>query len=136
MPFVLDASVTLTWAFEDEVTPYTDRVLGRLDHDTALVPAIWPLEIANGALAGERRQRIQPADTSRFSALVQSLPIELDDMHLERAVGLVLDLARAHTLTTYDASYLELAMRAGLPLATQDERLRAAADQVGVPLAQ
>jgi predicted nucleic acid-binding protein len=136
MPFVLDASIALTWAFEDEITPYTDRLLGWLDHDTAVVPAIWPLEIANGALVGERRQRIQPADTIRFSALVQSLPIELDDVRLERALGSVLDLARVYSLTVYGASYLELAMRTGLPLATQDERLRAAAEQVGVPLAQ
>ncbi len=136
MPLVLDASVAAAWAFEDETTPYTDRVLAMLDHDTAQVPAIWALQVANAMLAAERRHRIQLADTVRFAILIRALTIEVDDMRLERAMGAVLNLAREHALSAYDASYLELAMREGLPLATQDDGLRAAARQVGVPLVQ
>jgi predicted nucleic acid-binding protein len=134
MPFVLDASVAVSWAFEDEISPYTDYVLGTLDSDVARAPAIWPLEITNVVLGSERHGRLQPADTARFISLIRSLPIRTDDVALERAVGAVLNLARAQTLTTYDASYLELAQREALPLATQDDRLRAAAQRLGVSL--
>jgi predicted nucleic acid-binding protein len=134
MPFVLDASVALAWCFEDEAIPYADQILDSLDSDTGLVPAIWPLEIANAVLAAERRGRLQTADTVRFIELVRALPITVDDIDAERAMGSVLDMARAYNLTSYNAAYLELAMREGLPLATQDRRLAEAAAHCGVPL--
>lgn len=132
MPFVLDASVAISWGFEDEVTPYTDRVLGRLYRETALVPSIWPLEVANGALMGERRKRTSEADTGGLVDLLDRLPIKIDGQSLQRVMGPILGLARLHNLSTYDASYLELAVRERLPLATQDDRLRWAAEQAGV----
>lgn len=136
MPFVLDASVVMGWCFEDETTPYADRVLDMLDGDMALVPSVWPLEIANALCVGERRHRLQAADTARFTALVHALPIKIDCLLIEGALGTLLDIARAYRLSSYDASYLELVMREGLQLATLDQRLRATASEAGVKLVQ
>jgi predicted nucleic acid-binding protein len=134
MPFVLDASVSLAWCFEDEVSAYADHVLERLDGDVALAPAVWPLEVANALCVGERRKRLQAADIARLTELMLALPVTVDGLPTERAMGPVLALARAHELSSYDACYLELAMREGLPLATEDTRLREAAPRAGVRL--
>jgi predicted nucleic acid-binding protein len=129
--FVLDASVTMAWCFNDEVTPYTETVLDRLQSASAAVPAIWPLEVVNVLLVGERRQRLTQAQTARFLELLQALPITV---HHDLKLDSLLALGRHHGLSAYDAAYLELAARLGLPLATQDEKLRAAATTVGVSL--
>lgn len=134
MPFVLDNSMAMAWCFGDEATPFAYRILDQLASDHALAPAVWPLEVANAVLTGERRGRLQPADAARFLGLVRSLPIEVDASSLDRSLGPILELARTHNLSAYDASYLELAMREGVALATQDERLRAAARRAGVVL--
>jgi predicted nucleic acid-binding protein len=132
MEFVLDASVTLSWCFEDEATPYGEAVLDRLKNATALVPAIWALEIANVLAEGERRRRLTEAQSRRFVNLLTELPIVVEPLAAERVFDAVLALARARTLSAYDAAYLELAARSGRPLATQDERLSAAARTTGV----
>lgn len=134
MAFVVDASVSMAWCFEQETTPYTEAVLDRLIDHGAVVPAIWPLEVTNILLVGERRQRITQAQTAQFIQRLQSLPITVDTEAISGASGPVLALGRAQGLSAYDASYLELAMRQGLPLATQDTRLGEAAARVGVPL--
>jgi len=134
MPFVLDASLALAWHFEDEVSEYADRVLDRLGEDQAVVPSLWALEIANALVVAERRGRLSPADVARAAELFLELPISIQEMPTDSALGPVLDLARAHGITAYDAAYLELAMREGLPIATQDKALRTAAEQVGVLL--
>ena len=105
-----------------------------LDGDVAVAPAIWPLEVANALCIGERRQRLQASDIARSAELLQALPIRVDSLELSRAMGPVLAMARAHGLSSYDPCYFELAMREGLPLVTQDTRLRDAATCVGVPL--
>lgn len=131
MPFVLDASTTLAWCFEDEATPETEAVLDRLTDDTAVVPALWELEISNVLLVGERRGRLTEAQSARFVTLLSSLPITLDlagpDLNAVLAAG------RRHGLSAYDATYLVLAEREGIPLATQDDKLRRAAAAAGVP---
>lgn len=134
MPFVLDNSIAMAWCFEDEATVVADRVLDHLAVDEALAPAVWPLELANAVLTGERRGRLQPADAVRFLDLIRALPITVDDASLDRSIGRIRELASAQALSAYDASYLELAMREGVTLATQDARLRAAATRVGVVL--
>lgn len=136
MPFVLDASVALAWSFRDERNAYAHRMLRHLEHDPALVPVVWPLEVANGLLVAERRGRLTAADVAAVCAALADLPIECSELTLEQAFGPVLDLARAHGLSAYDAAYLELAMREGLPLASQDDALRAAAQRAGVPLVE
>ncbi len=134
MPFVVDASVALAWHFEDETSEYADRVLERLRRDAAVVPSVWLLEVANALAVAERRGRLSPARVARAVELFSELPITASDLPVSAAFGMVLNLARAYGLSAYDAAYLELAMREGLPLATQDDALRAAAGAVGVPL--
>lgn len=131
---VLDCSMTMRWCFEDESDGAADAVLDALLEWTAWVPAIWPLEVANVLLVAERRHRLTPADSARFVELLAGLPITVDLTGQHLAHGRVLDLARRAVLSAYDASYLELAMRLGVPLATADDRLREAADASGVPL--
>ncbi len=131
---VLDCSVTMAWCFDDEATPYTDGVRDRLADIRAVVPSLWPLEVANAAIVGERRQRLDEARTRRFFALIGGLPIVIDDETGARAFGDTAQLARAHHLSTYDAAYLEVAIRRGLPLACLDGKLGAAASRVGVPI--
>jgi len=136
MPFVIDASVTLAWYFEDEEHSYAHRVLGLLDGEGAVVPGIWCLEVANGLAVAERRGRLSTADVSRVVSLLLGLPITVEDTTASRALGRVLELAREQGLSAYDATYLELAMQQGLSLATQDAALREAAARAGVPLVE
>ena len=136
MSFVVDASVALAWCFEDEATPYTESALDRLQQTEAVVPAIWPLEVANVLLTAERRQRLTEAQTARLAQLLRGLPITIDTEGLTQALGSTLSLGREYGLSAYDTSYLELAMRQGLALATQDAALREAAARAGVPLVE
>jgi predicted nucleic acid-binding protein len=129
---VLDASVALSWCFKNEATTIGDRVLERLANAAASVPAIWHLEIANVLALSERRGRITPARSTEFIALLETLAIVIDEDTPSRALGRVLDLARAERLTAYDAAYLELAMRLGVPLASKDGDMCDAAERLGV----
>ncbi|MFZ5478594.1 MAG: type II toxin-antitoxin system VapC family toxin [Myxococcota bacterium] len=131
---MLDASVTLAWFYDDERDAATDAVLARLGTERAVAPGIWPLEVANALLVGERRGRCSAAEVARFLTRLESLPIEVDahtSLHASRGV---LALARAHGLTSYDAAYLELAARRTSAIATRDAPLRTAAKALGVPL--
>ena len=130
MPFVVDASVTLAWCFEDEATPQTEAILDRLSDDAAVVPSLWELEVSNVLLAGERRGRLTESQSARFVALLAQLPILVYTASVD--MGAVLAAGRHNALTAYDAAYLVLAEREGVPLATLDARLRAAAHAVGV----
>ncbi len=130
--FVVDASVTMAWCFEDEVTPFSDGVLERLGREEALVPALWRLEVGNVLLVAERKGRLTQAQSTRFIQLLTALPIRLGAENEE--LSALMALGRDHHLTAYDASYLALALREGLPLATTDVRLRAASSRAGVPL--
>ncbi len=134
MPLVLDASVTLSWCFRDEQSDYAAHVLRLLADDIAVVPGLWLIEVANGLLVAERRGRLSAADVAQVRGMLSDLPVTLGELTLDEALGSVLDLARAQGLSTYDATYLELAMREGLPLATQDGQLQSAAVRLGVRL--
>lgn len=133
--FVVDASVALAWCFADEASDTADRALGRLEHEEAIAPGIWPLEVANGLRAAERRGRLDLADLSRVRDLLLSLPVQVEPVDLRLALGEVAEIARSLELTAYDAAYLALAARRGLALATVDDRLRRAAASSGVELA-
>jgi predicted nucleic acid-binding protein len=130
--FVLDASVALAWCFEDENTPSARQILARLRAEAASVPATWPIEVANVLALAERRRRITPADSAEFIAKLEDVAILVDGETSSRAFGRVLDLAREERLTAYDAAYLELAMRLGVPLASKDADLCDAAQRLGV----
>ena len=131
--FVLDGSLALAWYFKDKADPYADALAARFPAVRAAVPLIWPLEVANAVLMGERRQRSTEAQATRWLTYLGFLPIAVDDETNDQAWGEVLRMARAHRLSAYDAAYLELAVRRGLPLATLDDKLNAVASAVGVP---
>ena len=130
--FVLDASVTLSWYFEDEVSAVSDELLDRLDAETAAVPIIWHLEVANLIALSERGGRVPASRSAEFITQLQNLPIMVDDELAARVFTYILDLARSQRLSAYDAAYLELAMRLGVPLASKDSDLCAAAERLGV----
>ncbi len=132
--FVLDASITMAWCFEDESNAYADAVLDSLAKSSAIAPGIWTLEVVNVLVTAERRGRIDQAGAFRFLMLLRNLPIAVESEWPGRAFAEIWSLAREYGLSSYDASYLDLAMRLGLPLATSDERLRKAAVQAGVDL--
>ncbi|TPW12182.1 MAG: hypothetical protein FD130_1823 [Halothiobacillaceae bacterium] len=134
MSFVLDASVTMAWLFNDESSKYTDGILQRVESDTAWVPTLWLYEVANVLVTGESCHRFSEAQARRFTELLSSLPIQVKEPTKASLWGSVLDLSKEHRLTAYDAAYLDLAMREGIPLATQDKALRKAARRVGVEL--
>lgn len=130
--FVLDASVTMSWCFEDEADHLSTQVLFSLKKSLALVPALWFLEVSNILLVGERKKRIKPEDSLRFTALIKALPIQIDEGFLSFTD--LLQWGRSYNLSAYDAAYLILAMRNDLPLATRDKQLIKAAQNAGVPL--
>ena len=132
--FVLDCSVAVTWCFEDEATPEGDALLDRLAGETAAVPTVWPLEVGNVLAMAERRGRIDSTKIAEFLALIEDLSIVVDDETQQRALREILALARTEGLTTYDAAYLDLAMRIGVPLATKDVPLHRAAERLGASL--
>jgi predicted nucleic acid-binding protein len=131
---VLDTSVTMAWFFSDEVSLYADAVLDHLRSSRALVPALWPFEVANVLLIGERQQRVLPAQSDQFLQLLATLPIDIEPRSFTDLMSTLLPLARLHTLSSYDAAYLGLALRLGLQLATLDAQLIAAAQAAGVTL--
>jgi predicted nucleic acid-binding protein len=132
--FVIDASSVLAWCFEDEGGAGADDQIEKVAAEGAAVPGLWFLEIANGLVTGERRGRIKPAESAAFVAMIEELPLVMDRATGARALHETMGLAREQRLTAYDAAYLELAMRLGLPLMTGDRSLRAAAERVGVAL--
>jgi predicted nucleic acid-binding protein len=130
--FVLDNSVALTWCFEDERTPATTALLIQIGESGALAPGLWPLEALNGLLVAERRGRLDASRRHRLTGFLHVLPIKLDDETANRAWTETLRLAERFGLSAYDASYLELAQRHRLPLASLDQDLRAAATALGL----
>ena len=128
---VLDASTALSWVMPDEATARLDGVQCAVADQGALVPSLWSLEIANALLVASRRGRIDAAFRDAALADLATLPIEIDGETHTCAWNDTLALADAHGLSIYDAAYLELSLRAGLPLATLDSQLAAAAKHLG-----
>jgi predicted nucleic acid-binding protein len=133
MAFVLDASVTLTWAFPDEQNPIAQRAwqLLELTSESAIVPSLWWYEVRNILVVNERRGRITPSRTAIFLGELSVVPIVIDNAQDSLTV---LEIARSYHLTIYDAAYLALALREHIPLATLDKDLRNAGLAAGVSL--
>jgi predicted nucleic acid-binding protein len=129
-PFVVDASMTLSWCFGDEATPHSRAVLSALQTTYAVVPALWPFEIANGLAIAERRKRISRAQIAEFLETLRRLPIQMEWRESVWQCQAILQLAREHGLTAYDAAYLDLARRERLSLATLDHALQ----EIGIAL--
>lgn len=129
---VIDASIALSWCFEDEATPATDRLFEQVRDAGAIVPGLWHLELGNVLLQAEKRGRISAGDVAVRLELIAELPISVDQETTARAWRDTLNLARAERLTNYDAAYLELALRRSLPPLTKDDDLARAARGRGV----
>lgn len=131
MAFVVDASVTAAWILPDEESPLASLVRSLLADEAAFAPFVWWLEVRNLLLVAERRRRVSGLLVDQLLGALNTYPISLDTRPDERRV---VELARTHALTIYDASYIELAGRLGLPLATLDGKLARAAASEDVPL--
>lgn len=132
--FVLDCSITLAWCFEDESNDYTDNILENLQTATAVVPTIWPLEVANVLLLSKKKKRITEVQAASFIDALSELPIVVDPSTTSRAMHSIFALANQSDLTIYDAAYLELAIREEIPLLTLDKALIKAAKKLNIPL--
>jgi predicted nucleic acid-binding protein len=131
MPFVLDASIAATWALVDEDHPVADLAFDRIRADQAVVPTLWWFEIRNMLITAERRRRITEPETTGFLRDLSRLKVTTDSAPQEAEL---LALSRRHRLSVYDAAYLELGTRTGLPLATLDAALLRAAEAENLPL--
>lgn len=135
--FVLDNSVAMRWHLESEKAAdqkYAEAVLVSLSDAEALVPNLWHLEAANVLLGAERRGETTIAEIEGFISQLESLPLLVDPMTSSHAFSRTMTLARAYKLSSYDAAYLELAIREGLSIATLDSDLVKAAKKAGVNL--
>ena len=134
MSLVLDASLTVSWYFDDEATPLTDAILDRVSENGAVVPTLWRLEVANAFQSAIRRKRMTVRYRDEALIGLTQLPITTDADTDTYAWTTTLPLAERFALTIYDATYLELAQRRSLPLATLDAELREAAAALGCSL--
>ena len=133
--FVLDASLSLAWCFEDEQTDFAQGVLQRIwDDAEPVAPALWPLEVANGIRNAERRKRIAPEKGQELLRFLDDLPVRIIEQPGSIVLREVAPLASQHGLTAYDAAYFHLAQQRGLPLATLDSPLRRAAEAADWPV--
>lgn len=130
MPFVLDNSVVTGWYIEDQASDYTEAVAARLETDRALVPALWSLEFANVLKTACTRGKLDIDTARQIVDTLCALPIEIDQA--TPGPRQLLELAMRYNLSSYDAAYLELAMRHGLPIASKDAKLLEAATQAGI----
>jgi predicted nucleic acid-binding protein len=136
--FVLDNTVTMAWCFGDEATPFTESLLSRLASltDSAIVPGLWLYEVVNVTGLAVRKGRITEDKATAFLESLVDLPIEIEDPTRTQMFASVRALVGEYELTAYDASYLELAIRHKLPIATLDKELGIAAREAGAGLAQ
>ena len=130
MPFVIDNSVVSGWYLEDQATSYTEHVATRLAEDRACAPALWELELTNVLRTSCLRRRLTAEKAQQILAQIARLPIDTDRHAVPRHE--LLALALRFGLSSYDAAYLELALRKGLAIATFDQRLTQAAQKAGL----
>jgi predicted nucleic acid-binding protein len=132
--FIVDNSVALSWYFDDERTEATRSLLFRITNEGAYAPGHWPLEALNGLLVAVKRGRMHKRNLVSSLRALSTLPITIDTETAARTWNATQMLAERFRLTAYDAAYLELAERLGLPLATLDQDLRAAGRGLGIAL--
>ena len=125
----------MRWLFSDPAPPLAEKVSARmLFGGIAYVRALWPYEVVAVLVKAQRNGAVSQADADRFLHDLRSLDIVVDNQSAGLVFSEVRRLAAQHRLSGYDAAYLELAIRKGLPLATLDEELRQAAVSTGVVL--
>lgn len=134
MSVVLDVSLTLAWFFDGEATPEADTVLDEIVATSAVVPQLWRIEVGNALQMAIRRQRIDRTFRDATLRELAALPIEIETESNAHCWSAALSLADTYDLTLYDATYVELAQRRRLPIATLDRALRDAATRLNVPV--
>ena len=134
VPIVIDVSVSAAWCFEDETSDLSEAALDHVAGSAALVPRLWTFEMANVLALAARRGRIDAKRVERFLSVLSAMPVRFDDVDPQRLARDLVAIARVHELTAYDAAYLELSLRSGAMLATQDGQLANAAERAGVTL--
>ena len=132
MAFVADNSVIVAWLTESQANAYTRRLFTRAQRETVHVPALWPFEFVNTLCVMQRRNIMRSHQADATLAQAQRLGIVVDAEPIKQAM--LLAVARRARLLAYDAAYIELAERRGLPLATRDRAMRLAAQRVGIAL--
>lgn len=132
--FVLDNSVAMAWCFEDERGQYSISVLRILGMCEAFVPSFWPLEVGNALIVAERRKRIDKVESDKFIERLNLFPINIEIHDPKRIFSEIVPLAREHQLSTYDAAYLDLALRRNLPIAALDASIVKAAKKCRIAL--
>lgn len=135
--FVADASVAIAWIHPAQATPETDAMLDRLAvGDSLVVPALWPLEVANAITVLRRRRKLTASEARTAIEIIRELPATIDHEAAAIAFTRLVDMASELELTVYDAAYIELAKRRQLPLASNDAAMKQAATRSGVDLWQ
>ena len=134
MNFVLDASVAVAWCLDDESGRYADQVYKSFKSATALVSCIWPLEVSNAVQVAQRRNRVARVKILEMLGILERLPITVAGAPTSRELRRLYSLAEEHAVSVYDASYLDLCLKLGLPLATLDARLKEGGRTAGVEL--
>lgn len=134
--FVLDCSVTMAWCFEDEANTYAESILDQWQEGVAIVPTIWPLEVANVLLMAERKKRINKIKSATFKNALSSLPITVDHTSHNNALNTIIELARKTKLSVYDAAYLEIALNEEIPICSLDKALVKAAKDLKIQVLQ
>jgi predicted nucleic acid-binding protein len=134
-PFIADASIAVAWIHPAQATTETDAMLAAIEAGaTVEVPALWPLEVANALIVLVRRNKLREQDRQSALNWLRALPVKIDHDTASLGLTTLSELASTHTLSVYDAAYLELARRRKLPLGCKDGPLRTAAKQAGVKL--
>ena len=135
--FVLDNSVSMRWLLKSPKVAdqkYAETVLRSLAEVDAVVPNLWHLEASNVLLSAEKRTEINLGDSEGSIIQLENLPIHVDTLTAHQAFSRIINIARTYKLSSYDASYLELSMREGIPLATLDSDLTKAAKKAQVEI--
>ena len=135
--FVLDNSVSMRWLLASEKPSdqrYSESVLDSMRDTDALTPNLWHLEAVSVLIGAEKRGEVSLGEIERFISQLENLPIHVDSLTAHQAFSRTLALSRAYNISSYDASYLELAMREGLPLASLDKKLVKAAKKADVDI--
>ncbi|HEY3856839.1 MAG TPA: type II toxin-antitoxin system VapC family toxin [Verrucomicrobiae bacterium] len=131
--FIVDASVGFAWVYQGQATPETDELLSQIDGGSrVVVPPLWFLEMANILMVAQRRRRLTSMERRAALEKLADMQFSVDEEGTRNAFGNISELAEKHGLTIYDATYLELALRLSLPLASRDQTLRNAAKRCGV----
>ncbi len=133
MIFVLDCSVTMPWILKNDSSGYSVKILKSLEKKQAIVPKLWAYEVCNVIAVAERRKKIKSYEALNFFKILYELPIQFDDEETDIFYQ-IHPLTREFQLSSYDAAYLELAIRKKLPIATLDRAIQKASKKLGIKL--